>query len=74
MFDLQFLGKSLIGFGLIITFIGFLVFFSDKIPFFIGRLPGDIYIKRENFSFYFPLATGLLLSLVISLVLWLFRK
>jgi hypothetical protein len=73
MFDFQFLGKSLIGFGVIITLIGVLVFFSDKIPF-IGRLPGDIYIKRENFSFYFPLATGLLLSLVISLILWLFRK
>ena len=73
MFDLQFLGKSLIGFGLIITFVGLLIFFSDKIPF-IGRLPGDIYIKRENFSFYFPLATGLLLSLIISLILWLFRK
>lgn len=73
MFDLQFLGKSLIGFGLIITFVGLLIFFSDKIPF-IGRLPGDIFIKRENFSFYFPLATGLLLSLIISLILWLFRK
>jgi hypothetical protein len=73
MFDFQFLGKSLIGFGLIITVIGILVFFSDKIPF-IGRLPGDIYIKRENFSFYFPIATGLLLSLIISLVLWLFKK
>ena len=73
MFDLEFLGKSLIGFGLIITFIGILIFFSDKIPF-IGRLPGDIYIKRENFSFYFPLATGLLFSLILSLILWLFKK
>lgn len=73
MFDLEFLGKSLIGFGLIITFIGILIFFSDKIPF-IGRLPGDIYIKRENFSLYFPLATGLLFSLILSLILWLFKK
>ena len=73
MFDFQFLGKSLIGFGLIIALIGILVFFSDKIPF-IGRLPGDIYIKRENFSFYFPITTGLLLSLIISIVLWLFKK
>ncbi len=73
MFDFEFLGKSLIGFGLIITFIGILIFFSDKIPL-IGRLPGDIYIKRENFSFYFPLATGLLFSLILSLILWLFKK
>lgn len=73
MFDFQFLGKSLIGFGLIITLIGVLVFFSDKIPY-LGRLPGDIFIKKENFSFYFPITTGLLLSLIISLILWLFKK
>ncbi len=73
MFDFQFLGKSLIGFGLIVTLIGVLVFFSDKIPF-IGRLPGDFYIKKDNFTFYFPLATGLLISFIISLILWLFRK
>jgi hypothetical protein len=40
----------------------------SKLPF--GRLPGDIYIERENFSFYFPLMTGLLISVVLSLILW----
>jgi len=40
----------------------------------IGRLPGDIVVKRENFSFYFPLMTSILLSLLLSLVLWLVRK
>ena len=73
MFDFQFLGKSLIGFGIIITLTGTLIFFSDKIPF-IGHLPGDIYIKRENVSFYFPIATGLLLSLILSFILWLWKK
>lgn len=73
MFDLHFLGKSLIILGILITLIGSLILFSDKIPF-IGRLPGDIYIKRDNYSFYFPLATGLLISLIVSFILWLIRK
>jgi hypothetical protein len=40
----------------------------------LGRLPGDIHIEREGFSFYFPITTGLVISAVISLVLWLLRK
>jgi Protein of unknown function (DUF2905) len=40
----------------------------------LGRLPGDIHIEREGFSFYFPITTGLLLSAAISLILWLLRK
>ncbi len=40
----------------------------------LGRLPGDIHIEREGFSFYFPITTGLLVSAVISLILWLLRK
>lgn len=40
----------------------------------LGRLPGDIHIERENFSFYFPLITGLLISIVLSLILWWMRK
>lgn len=40
----------------------------------LGRLPGDIRIEREGFSFYFPLTTGLIISIVLSLILWLFRK
>jgi len=40
----------------------------------LGRLPGDIHIEREGFSFYFPLMTGLIISIVLSLVLWFFRK
>ena len=67
------MGRSLIFLGLIIAAIGVVVCFSGKIPW-LGRLPGDIHIKRENFSFYFPLATSILVSLLLSLILWLFRR
>lgn len=66
-------GKALIYLGLIIAAIGVAVSFAGKIPW-LGRLPGDIHIKRENFSFYFPLATSILVSLLLSLILWLFRR
>jgi hypothetical protein len=66
-------GKSLIVLGLIIAVIGIIVSFAGKIPW-LGRLPGDIYVKRENFSFYFPLATCIIISLIVSFILWLLRK
>jgi len=67
------LGKMLILLGIVITLIGLGLLFAQKIPY-IGRLPGDIYVKRENFTFYFPLATSVLVSVVLSLIFWLFRK
>ena len=67
------IGRSLIYLGLIIVLVGVVITLSDKIPW-LGRLPGDISIKRENFSFYFPLGTCLLISLLLSLVLWLLRR
>ena len=67
------LGKALIIFGIIITALGIIITFAGKVPW-LERLPGDIYIKKESFTFYFPLATGILLSVVISLILWLLRK
>ena len=67
------LGKTLIVFGLIITTLGIIITFAGKVPW-LGRLPGDIYIKKENFTFYFPLATSILFSVIISLILWLLRK
>jgi hypothetical protein len=67
------LGKSLLITGAVIAAIGALLMLSGKIPW-LGRLPGDIYIKRENFSFSFPLTTCILLSAVISFILWLLRK
>ncbi|WP_026840829.1 DUF2905 domain-containing protein [Citrifermentans bremense] len=67
------LGKSLIIIGLVIAAIGALVTFAGRFPW-LGRLPGDIYVKKENFTFYFPLATSIIISLLLSLILWLFRK
>lgn len=66
-------GRHLIVIGLVIAAVGIALSFADRIPW-LGRLPGDISIKRENFTFYFPLATSILLSLVLSLVLWLLRR
>jgi len=67
------LGKALIAVGAVIALIGLLLTLSGKLPWF-GRLPGDIYIKRDNFSFSFPLTTCIILSALISLIFWLFRK
>ncbi|BET58767.1 MULTISPECIES: DUF2905 domain-containing protein [Geobacter] len=70
---MQGLGKSLMVMGLVIAAVGVLLTVAGKIPW-IGRLPGDIYVKRDNFTVYFPLATSILISLVLSLILWLLRK
>jgi hypothetical protein len=64
--------KALILAGLTILVIGLLWPWLSKIP--LGRLPGDIVIEREGFRFYLPLTTGILFSLVLSLVVWLFRR
>jgi len=69
----QGIGKLLLIGGGILALIGLFLIFSPKVPF-LGRLPGDIVVKRENFSFYFPLMTSILLSVLLSLVLWLFRR
>jgi hypothetical protein len=67
------LGKFLIGFGLLIAAVGVALIFAGRIPW-LGRLPGDIVLERGNWSFYFPLATSLLLSVVLSLILWLVSR
>jgi len=67
------LGKALILLGLVLVAVGLLIMMGGKIPFF-GRLPGDLKIDRDNFSFYFPLTTCILISVLVSLILWLFRR
>jgi hypothetical protein len=67
------LGKWLILIGLLIAAAGVAIIFAGKIPW-LGRLPGDIYLKRQNFSFYFPLATCIIISVIVSVILWLIRK
>lgn len=65
-------GWILLGVGLIIAGIGLVWLLAPSIPW-LGRLPGDIRIERENFRLYMPLATCLLLGLLISLIVWLFH-
>lgn len=67
------MGKSLIVIGLLLIVIGVALAFGPRISF-IGKLPGDIYIKKDNFTFYFPLATSVLISVIITLIMYLFRK
>lgn len=69
MFDVHNFGKLLIFIGIILVLVGIMFTFTGKIPWF-GKLPGDIYIKKENFTLYFPLATSILLSIALSLVMF----
>ena len=64
--------RALIIIGLVLLVAGIAWPWLSKLPF--GRLPGDFTIERENFSFYFPLATSVVVSIVISVLIWLFRK
>lgn len=71
--ELHQIGKLMIFAGIFILVLGFVFVFGDKIPF-IGRLPGDIIIKKKNFTFYFPIVTSIILSLIISFILFLLKK
>ena len=66
-------GKALIILGLAIALVGVLVLLASRVPW-LGRLPGDIHVERENWSFYFPLTTSILVSLVVSLALYLIGR
>jgi hypothetical protein len=66
------LGRIILVTGVILAALGLAVMLGGKIG--LGRLPGDIIIRRGNFTFYFPLVTGILLSLIITLVLSLLRR
>ncbi|HMK52167.1 MAG TPA: DUF2905 domain-containing protein [Thermodesulfobacteriota bacterium] len=67
------LGKLLILLGVLIIVIGLLLLVGEKIPW-VGRLPGDIIIRKKNFTFYFPLATSIIISIILTLLFTLFRK
>jgi len=66
-------GKLFIFIGLLLVVIGFVFIIGNKIPF-IGKLPGDIVIERRNFNFYFPIATCIVVSIILSLIFWLLGK
>ncbi len=78
--DFSGLGRFLILVGAVIVVLGLLLTLLPRLSGlsegfgWLGRLPGDIYIKRDNFTFYFPLATSLLISVVLSLLLYLFSR
>ena len=67
------LGKTLIYLGILLVIVGVVFSLFGKLPW-LGHLPGDITIQRERFTFYFPLATCILISVIISLVLYFFRR
>jgi hypothetical protein len=69
------IGKYLIAIGLLILFVGVLVVIAGRFPGLrIGRLPGDIYIERDGWRFYFPLMTSIIISIILSLLLWFFSR
>jgi hypothetical protein len=68
------LGRMLITLGVVLIVAGLLVSFAGRLPFRLGRLPGDIHIQGKNSSFYFPLMTCLILSALLSLVMWIVRR
>lgn len=68
------IGKYIIVFGIMIIFLGVIVyFFHDKLNW-IGRLPGDIRVEKENFKFYFPITTMILFSLALTIIVQLIKK
>ena len=68
------MGRMLITLGIILVVVGLVISFAGRLPFRLGRLPGDIYIQGKHSTFYFPLATCIVLSIVLSLVMWIVRR
>ncbi|MDA8388136.1 MAG: DUF2905 domain-containing protein [Nitrospiraceae bacterium] len=81
MGGLQQIGKFLAAVGVVLALIGFFLIFAGRLPFlrwpgfrWIGRLPGDILIRKKNFTFYFPLATSIVISIILTLILLILRR
>jgi uncharacterized membrane protein len=70
----EIVGRSLVALGVLLVVVGLALEFAPRLPFRIGRLPGDIYIHRGNTTFFFPIVTCVLLSVVLTLVLWIFNR
>ena len=68
------LGRVLMVFGAVILLLGVLLTFGDRLPFRFGRLPLDFHYQRDNFSFYFPLGTSILISVLLSLIFLLINR
>ncbi len=74
MEPIQQLGRLLLSVGAMLILIGALFYMGPKLPFRLGRLPGDIIHRGEHGTFYFPLVSCLVISVVISLILWLINQ
>lgn len=70
------IGRTLIALGIVLVVAGGIVLLLGRtgVPFGLGRLPGDILVKREGFTFYLPITTSILVSVVLSAILWLLRR
>jgi hypothetical protein len=73
MNDFSQFGKIFLIIGLVVAGIGLLMISGGKIPW-VGKLPGDLFYKGEKFTFYFPLATSIVASVILSLILWLINR
>ena len=67
------IGKSLVFAGIVIIVVGLVLWGFSSVPY-VGKLPGDIYLRRGNFSFYFPIATSILISIIATIVFSLMRR
>jgi len=67
-------GRALIALGILLVIVGVAVEYAPRLPFRIGRLPGDIYIHRNKTTFYFPIVTCILVSALLTLIFWIFNR
>ena len=67
------IGRVLLVVGGVLVVLGLVLTFAGRVPF-VGRLPGDVVYRRGNFTFYFPIVTSIVLSLILTALLWLFRR
>ncbi len=70
---MQGLGRIFIVLGVLFIVVGLAFIFGDKIPY-VGRLPGDIFVKKERFCFYFPITTSILISIILTILFSIFKK
>jgi len=68
------MGRTLIILGIVLVVVGVAISFGDRLPIRLGRLPGDVVYQRKNTTVYFPIVTSILLSVVLTLVMWLFGR
>jgi len=67
-------GKYVVLIGLVVVIIGTIIYLFDEKLQWLGRLPGDIRLEKENFKFFFPVTTMIILSVILNLILWIVRK